>query len=133
MSLLLAMTGWHVEDWRARFQALLPDMPIVVLGVAILTGGFFGAHGVASGWVASRASLSTGTPGQASSLYLFAYYLGSSVAGSLAGTAWSAGGWPGVVVLTGGLVVLAIGYALALRRIPSLLEPPEPDPGIVCY
>ena len=32
MSLLLAMTGWHVEDWRARFQALLPDMPIVVLG-----------------------------------------------------------------------------------------------------
>lgn len=112
---------------------LAEPLPIVVLGVAILTGGFFGAHGVASGWVASRASLSTGTPGQASSLYLFAYYLGSSVAGSLAGTAWSAGGWPGVVVLTGGLVVLAIGCALALRRIPSLLEPPEPDPGIVGY
>lgn len=32
MSLLLAMTGWHVEDWRARFQALLPEIPIVVLG-----------------------------------------------------------------------------------------------------
>lgn len=32
MSLLLAMTSWHVEDWRARFQALLPDMPVVVLG-----------------------------------------------------------------------------------------------------
>lgn len=32
MSLLLAMTGWHVEDWRARFQALLPEMPIVVPG-----------------------------------------------------------------------------------------------------
>ena len=26
------MTGWHVEDWRARFQALLPEMPIVTLG-----------------------------------------------------------------------------------------------------
>ncbi len=34
MSLLLAMTGWHVEDWRARFKALLPDMPIVILGEA---------------------------------------------------------------------------------------------------
>jgi glyoxylate/hydroxypyruvate reductase A len=34
MSLLLAMTGWHVEDWRARFQALLPNMPIVTLGEA---------------------------------------------------------------------------------------------------
>lgn len=32
MSLLLAMTGWHVEDWRARFAALLPEMPIVTLG-----------------------------------------------------------------------------------------------------
>lgn len=32
MSLLLAMTGWDVEDWRARFKALLPDMPIVTLG-----------------------------------------------------------------------------------------------------
>ncbi|HEY5796932.1 MAG TPA: glyoxylate/hydroxypyruvate reductase A [Bosea sp. (in: a-proteobacteria)] len=32
MSLLLAMTGWHVEDWRQRFKALLPDMPIVILG-----------------------------------------------------------------------------------------------------
>ncbi len=32
MSLLLAMTGWHVEDWRARFQALLPDIPVVILG-----------------------------------------------------------------------------------------------------
>jgi glyoxylate/hydroxypyruvate reductase A len=34
MSLLLATTGWHVEDWRQRFQALLPDMPIVILGEA---------------------------------------------------------------------------------------------------
>lgn len=32
MSLLLAMTGWHVEDWRARLQKHLPEMPIVVLG-----------------------------------------------------------------------------------------------------
>lgn len=32
MSLLLATSGWHVEDWRARFEALLPEMPIVTLG-----------------------------------------------------------------------------------------------------
>ncbi|AMJ59158.1 2-hydroxyacid dehydrogenase [Bosea sp. PAMC 26642] len=32
MSLLLAMTGWHLEDWRERFAALLPEMPIVTLG-----------------------------------------------------------------------------------------------------
>ena len=32
MSLLLAITGWHVESWRERFAALLPDLPIVTLG-----------------------------------------------------------------------------------------------------
>lgn len=32
MTLLIAMTGWHVEDWRQRFQALLPELPVVVLG-----------------------------------------------------------------------------------------------------
>lgn len=31
MSLLLAITGWHVESWRERFSALLPDLPIVAL------------------------------------------------------------------------------------------------------
>ncbi|MDO5711484.1 MAG: hypothetical protein Q4P32_07080 [Micrococcales bacterium] len=112
---------------------LSSPLPLVICGVAVFTAGFFGAHGVASGWVASRASLSTGTPGQASSLYLFFYYLGSSIAGSLAGIAWSRDGWPGVGALTGGLLVLALSCTLALRRIPSLLEPPGPDPGIVGY
>ena len=37
--------------------------------------------------------------GQAASLYLFAFYLGSSVFGSLAGSAWTGAGWPGVVTL----------------------------------
>lgn len=32
MSLLVAMTGWHVEDWRERFSALLPELPVVTLG-----------------------------------------------------------------------------------------------------
>jgi len=32
MSLLIAMTVWHVESWRERFAALLPELPIVTLG-----------------------------------------------------------------------------------------------------
>jgi glyoxylate/hydroxypyruvate reductase A len=32
MTLLVAMTGWHVEDWRERFAALLPELPVVTLG-----------------------------------------------------------------------------------------------------
>ncbi|MEO3937133.1 MFS transporter [Dermatophilaceae bacterium Soc4.6] len=94
---------------------------LVVVGVALETVGFFAAHGVASGWVAARAALGGGGTGQASSFYLFAYYLGSSVFGSVSGLAWSAGGWDLVVVVVGALFVLALGCGLALRRVPSLL------------
>lgn len=31
MSLLLAITGWPVEEWRTRFATLLPELPIVTL------------------------------------------------------------------------------------------------------
>ena len=42
---------------------------------------FFAAHSVASGWIGPRARRAKG---QASSLYLFSYYVGSSVAGTRA-------------------------------------------------
>lgn len=32
MSLLVALTGWDQESWRARFQQALPDREIVLLG-----------------------------------------------------------------------------------------------------
>ena len=81
----------------------------IVAGVAVLTTGFFGAHSVASAWVgfAARAGRA-----QASALYLFAYYGGSSLAGSLCGVAWSRAGWDGVVLCVA--TMLAISGALAL-------------------
>ena len=73
----------------------LPEsLPVVVLGLAVMTAGFFAVHGVASGWVPTRAHAGGVAAGQAASLYLFAFYLGSSVFGSLTGPAWTAGGWP---------------------------------------
>ncbi|WP_328470962.1 MFS transporter [Actinoplanes sp. NBC_00393] len=100
----------------------LPDhLPVVVFGLAVMTAGFFCVHGVASGWVPVRAHAGGVPPGQAASLYLFAYYAGSSVFGSLAGTAWSAGGWPGVVLLASIFVAAGGGLALGLRRVPVLV------------
>jgi YNFM family putative membrane transporter len=99
----------------------LPDrLPVVVLGLAVMTAGFFAVHGVASGWVPTRAHAGGAAAGQAASLYLFAYYLGSSVFGSLTGQAWDVGGWPGVVLLGTGLVILTGLLAVWLRRMPSL-------------
>lgn len=89
----------------------VPDrLGFVVVGLLLLTGGFFAAHSVASGWVGQ---LATEHRAEASALYLFAYYLGSSVLGGLAGLAYSAFGWIGVVVYVG-LAVTAAGVLLEL-------------------
>jgi len=102
---------------------LLGSLPLVVLGLAVMTAGFFTVHGVVSGWVPTRAHAGGVAAGQAASLYLFAYYLGSSVFGSLAGGAWTLGAWPAVVVLSCGLVLASGLLAVWLRRVPSL----DPD------
>jgi len=60
------------------------------------------------------------SPSQAAAFYLFSYYVGSSVFGSLGGRAWSAEGWPGVVTVAGSLLGIAGVLALTLRRIPAL-------------
>lgn len=82
----------------------------VISGIALLTFGFFVAHAVASGWVGA---LARGSKGHASSLYLLAYYLGSSVLGSAGGWFWEHGRWPGMVAFS--LVLLGGALALALR------------------
>lgn len=95
---------------------------LVVVGTAVTTIGYFGVHAVASGWVPARAHAVGGSASQAASLYLFTYYVGSSVFGSLAGHAWSEGGWTSVALLTGGLLLLATVVAVALMRSVSLLD-----------
>jgi YNFM family putative membrane transporter len=100
-------------------------LPAIVAGMALFTFGFFGAHSVASSWVGMRARAAQAL---ASAMYLFFYYLGSSVVGSLAGVVWSAAGWPGVV----GVLALALGaaflIALHLRRV-APLAPCVPAPA----
>lgn len=89
---------------------------LVVVGLSLTSIGFFAAHGTASGWVAANAARRGLGTGQAASLYLFAYYLGSSLAGTAAGWAWSADRWRGVSLLTGSLVALAMVLVVLVAR-----------------
>jgi YNFM family putative membrane transporter len=88
-------------------------LPVVVLGIALITAAFFAAHSTASGWVGQRAGRDKA---QAASLYLLFYYLGSSVLGSAGGIAWAKGAWAGVTMFTGLLVVIALFVARRLRK-----------------
>ncbi len=83
----------------------------IIGGIAILTIGFFIAHSVASGWVGRMAGA---TKGHAASLYLLAYYLGSSALGSCGGWFWERGGWNAVVGFCMALLAVALLMALQL-------------------
>ncbi|GGE51483.1 MFS transporter [Agaricicola taiwanensis] len=92
---------------------LAQPLPLIILGIVMVTVGFFIAHSVVSGWIGRLAGAAKG---HASSLYLLFYYLGSSVTGSVGGWFWSHGGWPAVVMLTGALGVLGLVLALTVRE-----------------
>ncbi|MBD1228291.1 MFS transporter [Xenorhabdus griffiniae] len=88
----------------------------VILGVMILTTGFFAAHAVASGWIGQRAKRAKA---QASSLYLFCYYSGSSIAGTLGGIFWFYFAWNGVAAFISLLMIVAIYLGLKLNKLPK--------------
>lgn len=85
---------------------------VILLGMMLFTAGFFAAHSVASGWIGPRARRAKG---QASSLYLFSYYLGSSVAGTLGGLFWHRYGWTGITLFITVLLLLALLVARRLQ------------------
>ena len=75
---------------------LAPSLPLKLLGLVLLTFGFFGSHSIASGWVSARAGRDVAP---ASGLYLFFFYLGSSLTGSGGGIVYLHFGWSGLVAL----------------------------------
>jgi YNFM family putative membrane transporter len=84
---------------------LAAALSAVICGLAVFTIGFFGAHSVGSSWVGRTA---TTAKAQASALYLFFYYQGSSISGTAGGWCWSTGSWGGVVALIAGFLLLAL-------------------------
>jgi YNFM family putative membrane transporter len=87
--------------------SLAPSLPLVLLGLVLITAGFFAGHAVASSAVSKTA---TRGRAQASALYQSAYYVGSSVGSTIGATAFHASGWAGTV----GVGVLAVLGVVAI-------------------
>jgi MFS transporter, YNFM family, putative membrane transport protein len=98
VSLVVIMLGAAVT--------LASALGVVIIGIALVTIGFFVAHAVASGWVTVHARHGRA---QATALYLLFYYVGASIAGWAGGVAWDAAGWVGAVG-----VMLALSCLLLL-------------------
>ncbi|WP_213298183.1 MFS transporter [Paraburkholderia sacchari] len=92
---------------------MFASLGMIVAGICCLTIGFFAGHAVASGWVGR---LAREAKGQAAALYLLAYYLGSSIMGSIGGHFWASLGWAGVAVLVVALLVAGLAGAWRLRE-----------------
>ncbi|GGV87020.1 MFS transporter [Streptomyces griseoloalbus] len=89
--------------------SLAGSLPLVLLGLVLITAGFFAGHAVASSAVGKTATVGRA---QASALYQSAYYVGSSVGSTVGALAFHAGGWGGTVGV--GLVAVAGVAAITL-------------------
>jgi YNFM family putative membrane transporter len=99
---------------------------LIILGIVAITFGFFGGHSIVSSWVGRRAGAAKA---QAASVYLFCYYMGSSIAGASGGLFYASHGWSGVALFVVVLVLAGLLIALRLFRLPPLANvatPPTP-------
>ncbi|GAA1122354.1 MULTISPECIES: MFS transporter [Microbacterium] len=93
---------------------LAPSAAIVLAGLLLFTAGFFGAHAIASGWTPVAAGAESRA--QASSLYYFAYYAGSSLFGWALGLVFGAVAWGWFIVAVVSMCALAASAAVAALR-----------------
>ncbi|MFF7389582.1 MFS transporter [Streptomyces scabiei] len=99
--------------------SLSDSLPLVLLGLVLITAGFFAGHAAASSAVSHTAKEGRA---QASALYQSAYYVGSSAGSTLGAVAFHAGGWGGTVSLgllaVVGVVGITVVGSRAARRAP---------------
>ncbi|MFF0967999.1 MFS transporter [Streptomyces sp. NPDC003703] len=92
--------------------SVLDSLVSVLLGLVLITAGFFAGHAVASSAVSRTASHGRA---QASALYQSAYYIGSSVGSTVGATAFHGQGWDGTV----GVGLLAVAGVVAITALGS--------------
>lgn len=90
---------------------------VAIAGLFVFTASFFAMHSTASGWVGATA---TTNRAEASSMYTFSYYAGSSLVGAATGWVFERASWPEFVgtlaaILVVLLAVLAVTAARAKR------------------
>lgn len=86
---------------------------ITLLGLLVFTASFFALHSTASGWVGLIAERDRA---EASSMYVFCYYMGSSILGAATGRAYEALPWAGFVGVLAGLLGVLAAVSAALWK-----------------
>lgn len=95
---------------------LAPSLPVVILGLAMLSSGVFIAQTASQSHL--RVAASPGARVTAAGFYITCYYLGGTAAGVLPGAFWAIGKWTACVLFIVGMQALALLVALIGWRIP---------------
>jgi predicted MFS family arabinose efflux permease len=91
---------------------LVPRLPAVLTGLALIGVGTFFAQATATGFVGRAA---TADRGAASGIYLASYFLGGLVGSAVLGQVYDRLGWPACVAGIGLSLLLAAVLAFRLR------------------
>lgn len=105
IGLLIAMAGIGLT--------LIPNVPLIALGLWTLCSGMFIAQGIAPALVNQLAQQAKGA---ASALYLVAYYVGGTLGGVIPGLGWQTAGWLGVAAICLSALALALAATVQLSR-----------------
>jgi YNFM family putative membrane transporter len=90
------------------------SLAVIVTGFAVLTAGFFAAHAIANAWVTADAP--PRARGRAAGIYTLCYYLGSGAGGTAGAIVYGHAGWPWLIAMTCGWLLLAALLVLTARR-----------------
>ena len=89
---------------------LAPSLPIVIVGLTLLSSGVFIAQTASQSHL--REAAPSGARVTAAGLYITCYYLGGTAAGVVPGAFWAFGKWPACVALIVAMQLIALGIAL---------------------
>lgn len=103
---------------------LVHSLPVVVLGLAMLSSGVFVAQTASQSHL--RVAAPSGARVTAAGIYITCYYLGGTAAGVVPGAFWAFGKWPAVVAFIVAMQLLALSIALIGWREPA--SPPRAEP-----
>jgi len=92
--------------WLGLLITLVPWLPAIIAGLAILACAGFTCQTTATSLLAERATVARSS---AVGIYVCFYYVGGSIGAVLPGVAWAHAGWPGCVA-----VVMAVVLAMAM-------------------
>jgi YNFM family putative membrane transporter len=89
---------------------LVHSLPVVILGLAMLSSGVFIAQTASQSYL--RIAAPPGARVTAAGLYLTCYYLGGTAAGVVPGVFWALGKWPACVAFIVVMQLVALAIAL---------------------